>query len=102
MRNYCLRSSVTGVCGDGKPTAFQESGGVSGNIRQKVGVPASTMGALMLAVFTVSVGFGVVLPLLPDLIERLMGSGVEAALVSRHTGLLTANLFIEENHHATI
>lgn len=48
------------------------------------------MAALMLAVFTVSVGFGVVLPLLPYLIERLLGVGVQAAQVSRHTGLLTA------------
>ena len=48
------------------------------------------MAALMLAVFTVSVGFGVVLPLLPYLIERLLGAGVGAAQVSRHTGLLTA------------
>ena len=54
------------------------------------GVSASTMAALMLAVFTVSVGFGVVLPLLPYLIERLLGAGVEAAQISRHTGLLTA------------
>lgn len=54
------------------------------------GVPASTMAALVLAVFTVSVGFGVVLPLLPYLIERLLGAGVEAAQVSRHTGFLTA------------
>ena len=51
---------------------------------------ASTMAALMLAVFTVSVGFSVVLPLLPYLIERLLGAGVGAAQVSRHTGLLTA------------
>lgn len=48
------------------------------------------MAALMLAVFTVSVGFGAVLPLLPYLIERLLGAGDEAARVSRHTGLLTA------------
>lgn len=48
------------------------------------------MVTLMLAVFTVSVGFGVALPLLPYLIERLLGAGVEAAQVSRHTGLLTA------------
>ena len=48
------------------------------------------MAALMLAVFTVSVGYGVVLPLLPYLIERLVGAGVEAVQVSRHTGLLTA------------
>ena len=54
------------------------------------GVPPSTMAALVLAVFTVSVGFGVVLPLLPYLIERLLGAGVAAAQVSRHTGLLTA------------
>jgi len=47
------------------------------------------MAALMLAVFTVSVGFGVVLPLLPYLIERLLGAGAGAAQVSRHTGFLT-------------
>ena len=47
------------------------------------------MATLMLAVFTVSVGYGVVLPLLPYLIERLLGAGVGAAQVSRHTGLLT-------------
>ena len=60
------------------------------NAEGTAGVSMSTMAALMLAVFTVSVGFGVVLPLLPYLIERLLGSGVEAARVSRHTGLLTA------------
>jgi MFS family permease len=60
------------------------------NTERTAGVSASTMAALMLAVFTVSVGFGVVLPLLPYLIERLLGAGVEAAQVSRHTGLLTA------------
>jgi len=54
------------------------------------GVSASTMGALMLAVFMVSIGFSVALPLLPYLIERLLGAGVEAARASRHTGLLTA------------
>ena len=54
------------------------------------GVPAFTLTALMLAVFTVSVGFGVLLPLLPFLIERLLGAGVSVAQVSRHTGLLTA------------
>ena len=52
------------------------------------GVPLSTMVVLMLAVFTVSVGYGVVLPLLPYLIERL-GTGGGTAAVSRSTGLLT-------------
>ena len=53
-------------------------------------LPRATMAALMLAAFTVSVGYGVVLPLLPYLIERLIGAGVEITQVSRHTGLLTA------------
>lgn len=52
-------------------------------------VPQVTMATLMLAVFTVSVGYGVVLPSLPYLIERLLGAGVSATQVSRHTGLLT-------------
>ncbi len=46
--------------------------------------------ALMLAVFTISVGFGVLLPQLPTLIVRLLGAGGTAAQVSRATGLLTA------------
>ena len=53
-------------------------------------VPATTMAALMLAAFTVSAGFGVLLPVLPYLIERLLGAGVTPAQISRHTGLLTA------------
>ena len=53
-------------------------------------VPLSTMAVLMLSVFTVSVGYGVVLPLLPYLIERLLGAAGDAAQVSRSTGLLTA------------
>jgi MFS family permease len=48
------------------------------------------MAALMLAVFVVSIGYGVVLPSLPYLIERLLGAGHAAAQISRHTGLLTA------------
>jgi hypothetical protein len=35
------------------------------------GVPLSTMAVLMLSVFTVSMGLGVVLPVLSYLIERL-------------------------------
>ena len=53
------------------------------------GVPLGMLIVLMFAVFTVSIGYGVVLPLLPYLIERLMpGSG--NALISRHTGMLTS------------
>ena len=54
------------------------------------GVPLGTMIVLMAAVFTVSMGYGVVLPLLPYLIERLLGVTGDAAQVSRSTGLLTA------------
>ncbi|MEO7326931.1 MAG: MFS transporter [Minicystis sp.] len=43
----------------------------------------------MFAVFTVSMGYGVVLPLLPDRIEQLIGPGAEAVQVSRHVGLIT-------------
>ena len=53
-------------------------------------LPRATMVALMLAAFVASVGYGVMLPLLPYLIERLLGAGVGIAQVSRHTGLLTA------------
>ena len=54
------------------------------------GVPFATMVVLMAAVFTVSMGYGVVLPLLPYLIERLLATGGDAGQVSRSTGLLTA------------
>ena len=53
------------------------------------GVPPSAMAVLMLSVFTVSMGYGIILPLLPYLIERLLGAGGDAAQVSRATGLLT-------------
>lgn len=47
------------------------------------------MAVLMASVFTVSMGFGVVLPLLPYLIERLLGAGGDAAQVAQSTGVLT-------------
>ena len=53
------------------------------------GIPISTMVVLMLSVFTVSMGYGIILPLLPYLIERLLGATVQAAEVSNATGLLT-------------
>src|SRR5450756_1633375 len=53
------------------------------------GVPFSTLAVLMLSVFTVSMGYGIILPLLPYLIERLLGAGADTAQVSRATGLLT-------------
>lgn len=48
----------------------------------------SALFALLLAMFTISVGYGVVLPILPFLIERLAGT-TDGATLSWHTGLLT-------------
>ncbi len=45
---------------------------------------------LMLAVFTISVGFGILLPQLPALIERLLGADATPGQIARATGLLTA------------
>lgn len=53
------------------------------------GVPRSTMAVLMLSVFTVSMGFGIVLPALPFLIEQLLGTNGDVGQVARATGLLT-------------
>lgn len=55
-----------------------------------MGLPVRAFIVLMIAVFTVSMGFGIVLPLLPFLIERLLGAGAQADQVSRTTDLLTA------------
>lgn len=60
------------------------------NLATSTGIPLSMMAVLMLSVFTVSLGYGIVLPLLPFVIERLLGAGGDAAQVSRATGLLTA------------
>ncbi len=54
------------------------------------GVPVSTLLALMLAVFTVSIGFGVVLPLLPGFIESLLKPQGGSGATALHTGLLTS------------
>ena len=53
------------------------------------GIPLVTMLVLMLSVFTVSMGYGIILPLLPYVIERLQGASGGAAQVSSATGLLT-------------
>lgn len=53
-------------------------------------IPLGALAGLMLAVFTVSMGFGVILPLLPFLIERLLGPEGNAAQMSRATGLLSS------------
>jgi MFS family permease len=54
------------------------------------GVPLSTLFVLMLAVFTVSIGYGVVLPLLPGLVGQLLQVTVASRSISLNTGLLTS------------
>ena len=54
------------------------------------GVPLGTLIVLMLAVFTVSVGFGVVLPLLPGLIASLSKTAGSDRSIASNTGLLTS------------
>lgn len=51
---------------------------------------ASALGTLLLAVFAASAGFGILLPLLPELMERLLGADATAISIARHTGLVTA------------
>ena len=53
-------------------------------------IPLGALAGLMLAVFTVSMGFGVTLPLLPFLMERLLGPEGNTAQISRATGLLSS------------
>ena len=62
---------------------------ISGSQRPS-GVPSGTLAALMVAVFTVSAGYGVVLPLLPYRIERLIGAGTQLVQISRNVGLVAA------------
>ena len=54
------------------------------------GVPLGTLIVLMLAVFKVSVGFGVVLPLLPGLIASLSKTAGGDRSIASNTGLLTS------------
>lgn len=43
---------------------------------------------VLLATFAISIGYGIVLPILPFLVERVAGTA-DAATLSLHTGLLT-------------
>jgi MFS family permease len=49
--------------------------------------------AVLLAMFAITVGYGIVLPILPFLIERLAGTA-DTTTLSRHTGLLTGTYIL--------
>lgn len=53
----------------------------------------SALFAVLSAMFAITVGYGIVLPILPFLIERLVGAA-DAATVSWHTGLLTGTYIL--------
>lgn len=52
--------------------------------------PLPVIAVLMLAVFTVSIGYGITLPLLPSSVESLLNVGPQAVEVSQNTGYLAA------------
>jgi len=58
------------------------------NVREEPLFPVAALAAMLLAVSTVSAGYGIVLPILPLMLEVIDGPNA-AAEVSRHTGLLT-------------
>jgi DHA1 family multidrug resistance protein-like MFS transporter len=65
-------------------------------VTQSVGVePLSwrALCALLLAMFAITVGYGIVLPILPFLIERLAGTS-DTVTLSWHTGLLTGTYIL--------
>jgi MFS family permease len=51
------------------------------------------LSAVLLAMFAITVGYGIVLPILPFLIERLAGTA-DTTILSRHTGLLTGTYIL--------
>jgi len=58
-------------------------------VRQHNGLGTLPFFLLMAAVFTVYVGYGIVLPLLPFLLERLLGDAARFS-VAWHTGMIAA------------
>lgn len=53
------------------------------------GVRPTVLAALMLGLFSVSLGYGAILPMLPDRIARVTGLAGDASALSQTTGILT-------------
>jgi MFS family permease len=51
-------------------------------------LPWKPLCSLLLAMFSIALGYGVILPILPSLVESLAGAS-DAAALAEHTGLLT-------------
>jgi MFS family permease len=56
--------------------------------RQVEALPWKPLCSLLLAMFSIALGYGVILPILPSLVERLAGAS-DAAALAEHAGLLT-------------
>lgn len=56
--------------------------------RQVQPLPWKPLCSLLLAMFSIALGYGVILPILPSLVERLAGAS-DAAALAEHAGLLT-------------
>lgn len=67
-----------------EPSALAATGPVGGASARTI------LPVLMLAVFTVSLGFGVLLPQLPGTVERLLGAQATPTQIGRTTGSMTA------------
>ena len=61
--------------------------------KQLQGLDRTALLSLMLATFSLSVGYSIVLPILPFLIEQL-SPAADPAAVSRHTGLITSTYIL--------
>ncbi|MBY0512007.1 MAG: MFS transporter [Rhodospirillaceae bacterium] len=61
---------------------------VQAPLLKETGITRFAQLVLLLSVFTVSVGYGVLLPVLPILVQKL-ASAADATAAARHTGLLT-------------
>ena len=62
---------------------------MSGTAKPPLPLSSRVLGALLASSFIVALGYGIVLPVLPTMVERLAGSA-DPTLAARHIGFLTA------------
>ena len=62
---------------------------MSGTAKSPLPLSSRVLGALLASSFIVALGYGIVLPVLPTMVERLAGSA-DPTFAARHIGFLTA------------
>ena len=70
-------------------SSYQSTGGSADSVSDSILLSGSQFFLLMAAVFAVYVGYGIVLPLLPFMLERMLQDATRAS-VAWHTGLIAA------------